>query len=352
MSKSISQFVATSIAIVVCSWAGASAAQEVTLKFQHVWPAAGDTSRQAIQPWCDKIAAESSNKIKCQLFASMSAGGSAPQLVDRVKDGVDDVVMTLPSYTSGRFPSLEVFELPFMTYGAENSSKAVWEYAQRYSLKEFPGTKLLAVWVHDEGYIHNAGKQIKTMADLKGMKIRSPHRSGLKMLNALGASAVAMSIAGVQDGVSKGTLDGAMVPWEAAVDFRISDEAKFTTETPPSRPAMYTAVISLLMNQAKYDSLPADLKVVIDRNSGAQLSATMGKRWDSSLAPAKKVAQAKGNSIYVLPDTEVDVWMKTTAPVAEEWVSNAEKRGLPGKAMLQDARDLLKKYKSSGKNLS
>lgn len=345
MFKSIRHWIATSIAIASCAGMGAAVAQEVTLKFQHVWPAAGDTSQQAILPWCNKIAAESSNKMKCQLFASMSAGGSAPQLVDRVKDGVDDVVMTLPSYTAGRFPSLEVFELPFMTYQAEGSSKAVWDYAQKYSVKEFPGTKLLAIWVHDEGYIHNAGKQIKTAADLRGMKIRSPHRSGLEMLNALGASAVAMSIAGVQDGISKGTLDGAMVPWEAAIDFRISDVAKFTTETPQSRPAMYTAVISLLMNQAKYDSLPADLRTVIDRNSGAQLSASMGKRWDNSQATAKKAAQARGNMIYVLPDTEIDAWMKTTAPVVDEWVSDVEKRGLPGKVMLQDARDLLKKYK-------
>jgi len=345
MSNRFRNFVSSGIALAACSLSAAVLAQGVTLKFQHVWPGAGDTSVKAIQPWCTKVAAESNNQIRCQLFPAMSAGGTPPQLVDRVKDGVEDLVMTLPSYTAGRFPSLEVFELPFMTYQAEGSSKAVWEYAQKHSLKEFPGTKVLAVWVHDEGYIHNAGKQIRTMADLKGMKIRSPHRSGLKMLNALGASAVAMSIVGVQDAISKGTLDGAMVPWEAALDFRVGDVARFTTETPQSRPAMYTAVLAFLMNQAKYDSLPADLKAVIDRNSGAQLAASMGKRWDDSLAPAKKTLQGRGNSVYVLPEAEADAWIKASSPVVDEWVADVEKRGLPGKAMLQDARDLLKKYR-------
>ena len=343
MVNRFSKVMLAAVAVAASTLAGSALAQEVTLKFQHVWPGAGDTSLKAIQPWCNKVAAESTNQLKCQLFPSMSAGGTAPQLVDRVKDGVDDIVMTLPSYTPGRFPSLEVFELPFMTFGAETSSRAVWDYAQKHSLKEFTGTKVLAVWVHDEGYIHNSGKQIKTLSDLKGMKLRSPHRSGLKMLNALGASGVAMSIAGVQDGVSKGTLDGAMVPWEAAVDFRISDVARFTTETPRSRPAMYTAVIALLMNQARYDTLPPNLKAVIDRNSGIQVAAAMGKRWDDSLTPAKAAAQAKGNSIYVLPEAEADRWIQATAPVVDEWVSDSEKRGLPARAMLQDARDMLKK---------
>jgi TRAP-type transport system periplasmic protein len=163
-------FKAVLLSVAALGAASSASAQEITLKFQHIWPAAGATPVQTVGPWCNKIAAESNNRLKCQLFASMSGGGTPPQLVDRVKDGVDDLVMTLPSYTAGRFPSLEVFELPFMTNQAEAASKAIWDYSQKNSLKEFPGTKVLAVWVHDEGYIHSATKMVKTMADLKGMK--------------------------------------------------------------------------------------------------------------------------------------------------------------------------------------
>jgi TRAP-type transport system periplasmic protein len=332
-------------ALALTGISGFAAAQEVTLKFQHIWPAAGATPAETLVPWCNKIAAESNNRMKCQIFASMSGGGTPPQLVDRVKDGVDDLVITLPGYTPGRFPSLEVFELPFMTNQAEAASKAVWDYTQKYALKDFGATKVLAAWVHDEGYVHTAGKQIKTMADLKGVKIRAPHRSANRLLTALGATPVAMPPTSVQDAISKGTVDGALFPWEGAYDFRVGDVARFTTETPQSRPAMYTAVFTFLMNQAKYDSLPADLKAIIDRNSGAALSAQYGKRWDNSLAPSKKALLAKGNQVYVLPDAEVDAWRKTAESVSKDWYSDMEKRGLPAKAMMDDAVSLLAKYK-------
>ncbi|MEN9560604.1 MAG: putative periplasmic component [Pseudomonadota bacterium] len=320
-------------------------AQDITLKFQHIWPGAGANSAQVVEPWCKKVAADSNNRIKCQLFPSMSAGGTPPQLVDRVKDGVDDLVMTLPSYTAGRFPSLEVFELPFMTNSAEGAAKALWAYASKNSMKEFPGTKVLALWVHDEGYIHTNGKAVKTMADMKGLKIRTPHRQALKLMNALGASGVGMPPTAVQDAISKGTVDGAVFPWEGAVDFRVSDVAKFTTETPATRPAMYTGVFAFLMNQAKYDALPADLKAIIDRHSGAQLSAAMGKRWDESLAPAKKAALSKGTQVTVLTEAETDAWIKASAGSYDEWVADMNKRGANGAALLQEARDLIKKNK-------
>ena len=144
-------------------------AQEVTLKFHHIWNPQAMASVQVIGPWCAKIAAESNNKLKCQILPAMSGGGTPPQLADRVKDGVDDLVITLPGYTAGRFPTTEVFELPFMTNSAEVGARASWDYINKYSLKEFPGTKLLATWVHDEGYIHTNGHAVKTLADFKGL---------------------------------------------------------------------------------------------------------------------------------------------------------------------------------------
>ena len=126
-------------------------AQEVTLKFHHIWNPQAMAAVNVITPWCSKVAAESNNRLKCQLLPAMSGGGTPPQMVDRVKDGVDDLTITLPGYTAGRFPTTEVFELPFMTNSAEAGARAGWDCINKHSLKEFPGTKLLATWVHDEG---------------------------------------------------------------------------------------------------------------------------------------------------------------------------------------------------------
>jgi TRAP-type transport system periplasmic protein len=322
-----------------------AAAQEVTLKFHHIWNPQAMASVNVIGPWCDKIAKESNNKMKCQILPAMSGGGTPPQLVDRVKDGVDDIVITLPGYTAGRFPTMEVFELPFMTNSAEAGARAAWDYLQKNALKEFPGTKILATWVHDEGYVHTREKQVKTLADFKGLKMRAPTRQTNKLLAALGASPVGMPLPAIPDAVSKGTIDGFLLPWEVMPSLKLHELVKFNSETDPSRPALYSAGFVFAMNQAKYDSLPADLKKVIDANSGAALSQQIGKIWDGSQAAGRKAAQERGNTLYTIPASELDNWVKASAPLYDEWVADMDKRGANGKALLSEARELLVKYK-------
>ena len=330
------------LAVAVALVGGSQAlAQDVTLKFHHIWPAPAMAPVKLITPWCEKVAAESNNRIKCQMLPAMSGGGTPAQLVDRVKDGVDDLVVTLPGYTPGRFPALEVFELPFMTNTAEPASRAVWEYFQKHSVKEFPGTKILAAWVHDEGYVHTRDRAVKTLADFKGLKMRAPTRQTAKLLTALGASTVGMPITGVADALGKGTIDGMLVPWEIIPSFKLQELVKFHSETDPSRGALYSAVFVFAMNQARYDSLPADLKAVIDRNSGMDLSAKAGKIWDESQAAGRKSATDRNNSIYLVPAAEVDNWIKASAPVFEDWTADLDKKGYNGKALLKEARDLI-----------
>jgi len=320
-------------------------AQEVTLKVHHFWPPAAMPPSKILQPWCDKIAADSANRMKCQVFPAMQLGGTPPQLIDQVRDGVVDIAFTLPGYTAGRFPIMEVFELPFMNNSAEAGSKAAWDFYTKYGTKEFPGIKPLMFAIHDEGYLHSRDKPIKTMADLKGMKMRAPTRQTNKLLASLGATPVGMPMPAVADAVSKGTIDGFALPWEIIPSMKLHEMVKYHTETDPSRPALYSATFILAMNQAKYDGLPADLKAVLDRNSGAALSAAAGKAWDESQAVGRKPAADRGNTFHQIPANELDAWIKASAPLYEQWVADMDKRGLPGKQMLQDARDLLVKHK-------
>lgn len=334
------------IASALCSLAAAPAlAQEVTLKFHHIWNPQAMASVNVIGPWCDKVAKESANRIKCQIFPAMSMGGTPPQLVDQVKDGVVDVVITLPGYTPGRFPTLEVFELPFMTNSAEAGARAVWDYHAKYGAKEFPGTRLLATWVHDEGYVHTRDKPVKTLADFKGLKMRAPTRQTNKLLTALGASPVGMPLPAIPDAVSKGTIDGFLLPWEVMPSLKLQEMVKYHSETDPSRPALYSAVFVFAMNQARYDSLPADLKKVIDANSGPEFSRQIGRIWDGSQAAGRKAAQERGNVFTMIPNSELDNWVTASAGLYDDWVADMDKRGLPGKQMLADARGLLQQYR-------
>ena len=321
-----------------------AAAQEVTLKVHHFWPPGAMPPTKVLKPWCDKLASESGNRLKCQVFPAMQLGGTPAQLIDQARDGVVDIAFTLPGYTAGRFPIMEVFELPFINRDAEGSSRAAWDFYTKYGTKEFPGIKPLMFAVHDEGYVHTRSKQVKTLADFRGLKMRAPTRQTNKLLAALGAAPVGMPLPAVADAVSKGTIDGFLLPWEIIPSVKLHEMVKYHTETPDSLPALYSATFILAMNQGKYDSLPADLKAVLDRNSGAVLSALAGKAWDESQAAGRKPAVERGNVFYTLPVDETQKWIKASPPLHEAWVSDMNKRGLPGKQMLQDAQELLKKY--------
>jgi TRAP-type C4-dicarboxylate transport system substrate-binding protein len=106
-----------------------------------------------IMPWCERIAKESGNRMKCQIYPSMQLGGTPPQLYDQVKDGVVDVIWTLPGYTAGRFPLVEVFELPFMMREPQGTSKALWDYVEKNAPNEIAEVKLIATHVH--GGVHH-----------------------------------------------------------------------------------------------------------------------------------------------------------------------------------------------------
>ena len=330
------------VALGAVAFSSAASAQEVTLKVHHFLPASSYAQTLFIQPWCDRIAKESNNKMKCQIYPSMQLGGSPPQLFEQARDGVADVVWTLPGYSAGRFPSVEVFEMPFMMQSPEATSKAVWDYVDQYAKAEFKDVKALAFHVHGDGVFHMVNKPIRTAADLKGVKLRAPTRATNKFIALLGATPVSMPVPQVGDALSKGVIDGAVVPYEVVPAVKIQELVKYHSETDPAEPAFYTSVFIFAMNQAKYDSLSPDLKKVIDRNSGQSLSAMAGKAFLQADAEGKKTT-AK-NTTNVIPKAELENWKKTAQPLFDQWVADMNAKGYNGKQMLDGARALIAKY--------
>lgn len=318
-----------------------ASAQTVTLKLHHFLPAGSAAQTMFLKPWCDRIAQESADKLKCQIYPSMQLGGTPPQLFDQVKDGVVDVTWTLLGYSAGRFPLIEVFELPFMMESPEGTSKAVWDYMQLNDLGEFKDVHPLAFHVHGDGVFHMVNKPIKVMADLKDQKVRAPTRQTNKMLAALGATPVAMPVPQVSDALAKSVIDGALVPYEVVPSVKIQELVKFHSETDPSEPAIYTSVFVLAMNKAKYESLPADLKKVLDANSGKALSGMAGKAFLAADVEGKKLTTK--NTTNVIPKSELVAWKKVGQTVTDAWVADVTAKGANGKQLLESARALIAK---------
>jgi TRAP-type C4-dicarboxylate transport system substrate-binding protein len=232
---------------------GLSEAQEVVLKIHHFLPPQATIQAQVFVPWCEKIGKESGGKLKCQIYPSMQLGGTPPQLFDQARDGVADIIWTIPTYQAGRFTKSEVFELPFMARNAEIGSPALWEYIQKNSLDEFKGTKLLAAHLHDGSLLHFTNKRVTNLDELKGLKVRAPTRIGTKFLTAIGAVPVQMPVPQVTESLSKGVIDGAMVPWEVAPALKLQEVTKYHLDNAASSNKMSNSIFVIAMNQAKYD---------------------------------------------------------------------------------------------------
>jgi TRAP-type C4-dicarboxylate transport system substrate-binding protein len=322
----------------------AAHAQEVVLKIHHFLPPGATIQQQVFLPWCDKIGKESAGKLKCQIYPAMQLGGTPPQLFDQARDGVADIVWTLPTYQAGRFPKSEVFELPFIAKSAEVGSPAFWEYIQKNSQDEFRGVKLLAAHLHDGSLLHFAGKRVTNMDEMKGLKVRAPTRIGTKFLAALGVTPVQMPVPQVPEAIAKGVIDGTMVPWEVVPAIKLQEIAKYHLDNAPGQPKMSNSIFVIAMNPAKYDSLPADLKKVIDANSGLELSRQIGKAFDGTTEPARKLAAAQNGVFDTLSPQEYARWQKATEGVTTEWVSDVSAKGANGQQLLDDARALIKKH--------
>ncbi len=331
-------------ASLVCS-AWAAQAQTITLKVHHFLGPQSIQHTKMMQTWCDNIAKDSANRLACQIYPAMQLGGSPPQLFDQAKDGVADVVWTVAGYSAGRFARTQVFELPFMMTNAGATSRAAWDFVQKYAQDEYKDVKLLAVHVHGPGMIFTKDKAVTKMEDLKGMKVRGPTATVTKMLGMMGATPVGMPVPQVPEALSKGVIDGAVIPYEVAPGLKVHELTKFASETDSKSPALYTTVFVVPMNKAKYDSLPADLKAVIDKNSGREFSAFLGDTQSGNDVPGRKTfAETAGYTITQIAPAELVRWKKATDPLDNAWVSDMDKRGFNGKAMLDDANAMIKQY--------
>lgn len=319
----------------------AAQAQDVTLKLHQFLPQQANVPKFVLDPWIERVQEASGGALQINHFPAMQLGGKPPELIGQVQDGVADIAWTVLGYTPGRFPQAEVFELPFMMNNAEATSRAFWEFAEANmfdsDLKDF---KILGLWVHGPGLIHSK-EPITNVADLNGVKLRAPTRIINKMVSDLGATPVGMPVPAVPEALSKGVIDAAVIPWEVTAALKVpelvSNHTEFGTES------LYTTAFVLVMNKQKYDSLSDEMKAAIDSQSGADFSALAGKTQAEGDVPARKLAVDAGNNIITLTDAQVAEWKAAASGVEAGWVEEMNSKGFDGQALLDQAKELIKK---------
>ena len=274
----------------------------------------------------------------------MQLGGKQPQLFDQAKDGVVDIVWTVSGSTPGRFPRLEVFELPFLSHAiGEKTAPAVWDFYQAYAKDELKDVKPLAVWGFGSGVLFTKDVVIKTPADAKGLKLRASNRQTNDAVRADRRATASIPPPGVPEALAKGVVDGVVFPYDAVIPFKLDELTNRVSEFGGDR-NFYNSVLLFVMNKAKYDGLPADLKKVIDDNSGAALSRDLGRKWDEWDKIGRAAVLKRNTPIHVIDGADLAAWKKAVEPITAKWIEERNKAGDNGAELVKIAQDLVAKY--------
>ena len=321
----------------------AAVAQEFTFSVHHFLSPKAITQTRLIEPWVAAIEEASGGRIAFEVFPSMSLGGKPSELYGQVRDGVADVVWTLPGYTPGVFPRVEVFELPNVHGGDALATNRAIQDMMPDLAADFDDIHPLLVHVHAGNALHLASGNVTELQDFEGLKIRSPSRTGAWMLEALGAEPVGMPVPALPQALAKKTVDAGLVPFEVAIPLKLADLTTASVELDGGA-RFGTSTFLFAMNKNSYASLPADLQAIVDEVSGRVLSEAMGAAWNEMEPLGKERARAAGATVSALSAENTAAFDGPFRQVANRWVSEVNSIGIDGAELLKRAREAVTKY--------
>lgn len=312
---------------------GQASAAEITLKLHHFLGPKAPAHSKMLVPWAKRIEEASNGRVEIKIYPSMSLGGKPPQLPRQVRDGIVDMAWFVNGYAGGLFPRTEVFELPGVHQGQSAATNlAMGELYKDYLAKEYKGLKPLLLHVHGGMAMQMVDKEIRKPADLAGLKMRIPSRTGAWVLEAMGASPVKTSVPELPLALSKKVVDGALIPFEIIPPLKIQEQTKYQIEGPGGK-RLGTLTFQVAMNQKVWDNLPADIQKIFNENTGPEWQREVGNIWDASEKGGLGVAMKAGNEHVQLSEAEWAEFEKTAAPVVDRWIEEVSAKGIDGRKL-------------------
>ena len=323
-------------------WVVPAPAQQkaIELTFNHLIPPKHLRNTRVFEPWGKMIEERTGGKVKIKNFYS-STLSPVQESFDATASGVCDMAEAYTFGNPGRFLLTEFLALPQMGFStAESCAKALWHIYKTFPevQKEYKGVKVL--WLHTTPNmkLNTKKKQVKTLEDLKGMKIGVSGQLGVKVGKALGLSPVTIPTPDLYEAGDKGVIDGFVRPAELLVSRKLAEVAKYVTDVDLGHDLFF-----VIMNQKKWDSLPPDVQKVFTELTGDWAVDFTGKEWDKFEADATKEVKGKGIEFYTPPAQEVARWTKAVTPVQDEYAADLDAKKLPGKKILEELRNIAKK---------
>ena len=334
MSK---RFFTITCVLFVATFFAAQSFAALQLTYSHMFPPTHVHSK-LMADWAKEVEKRNDGRIMIQMFPCQTLVKGS-QMYDGVLNGITDIGMSLFAYTRGRFPIMEVADLPLGSPSGVVSSKMIKEVFETLQPNELDGVKVMYITAHGPGLVHTKDKPVRTLEDLKGLKLRATGFSA-KLVSALGGTPVAMPMPETYQALSKGVVDGATFPYEAGKGFRLFDTIKYTTE---SQAVAYASGFYVVMNKDRWNSIdPADQKIIEGINN--EWFEMTAETWDKIDIVGREFAKEKGVESVTLAPEEVERWKKAVAPVVDEYIKHMADKSFKGKKIVDLARNAIKKY--------
>ena len=313
-----------------------TSAQSIELSYANMFP---PTHIQSILPesWCKEVEKRTNGKVKVTYYPGQTLL-KGPKIWSGVINGIADVGTSVLGYSRGVFPSMEAIDLPMGYPNAIVATKVINDFYEKFKPKPFNKVKVMYFHAHGPGILHSK-QPVSRLEDLKGMKVRS-YGFNAKMTSALGAVPVAMSQAGVYEALQKGVADATFSPSEVLKGWKQAEVVKSTTEC---YSVGYTAGFFVVMNLDKWNALPRDVQAIIEQIN-REWVAKYGEAWEKSDVEGLEFSRGLGNQVIELSEEESAKWAEAVAPVVDEYIEAATKKGLPGKEYVEFIRAKIKEY--------
>jgi len=320
---------------------GLAAAQSsfagVTLTYSNFFPPTHIQSKLA-EEWCKEVEKRTGGEVTVQYFPGQTLT-KADQVYDGVVNGISDMGLALFAYTRGRFPVMEVVDLPLGYPNGTVATQVVNDVYRELKPKELDDVQVMYLHAHGPGLVNTRNKEVKTMADMKGLKFRATGFAA-KVVQALGGTPVAMPMPDTYPSLQTGVVDGALYPVEAQKGWKLGEVTKFTVE---SLSMAYTSSFFVVMNKAKWAAIsPASQKAIEEIN--AEWIAKTAAAWDESDEEGKKFFLEKGGKIVTLSAEESGKWKEAVKPVIAEFVTASKDKGFDGQKALDVTLQALAKH--------
>ena len=306
-----------------------AADKKYTIKLASEYPDKHPTVKNGFLPWIDEIKEKSGGRLKIQFF-NPNTICPAKEAYSSLVAGAVDMVFTPTQMTArGKLPISSVALLPFMFNGAEGGSRTSWDLFNKYPQmqKEYDEVKVLWMWNSAVFELHTTKKIVKTLDDLKGMKIIVWTADLGRIVRALGANPVETIPHDTYLALQRGMAQGVMCPIAPMKVYKISDVAKNHTIV-----GAMTTHFMAAMNQKKWDSLPADSQQLLVDNTGLKMVNVSGQTLDQGAIKDAAWMRKKGHKFYVLPADEKGRWQAKIGDIKADWIKRMEGKGIAGAA--------------------